>query len=173
MGVVMAVDVGTGLPVALAVLDEHDMAALRAWLAEVREQYGVEVVVTDELATYGLAAGTLKVTHGHCEFYRSRRVGRALRRFAQEPGAEFQPLVKTVAVVLSCGRVRRMGAGGSWSWRGVFWPASIPALESRESPIASSSSCWGLLSAGHGIGWPWVIPGCRRRTTAPSRRSSG
>lgn len=36
VGLVVAVDLGEGLPVALAVLDEHDTAALTAWRAQVR-----------------------------------------------------------------------------------------------------------------------------------------
>lgn len=56
--------------------------------------------MTDELATDRVAAETLKLTHSHRAFHLSRRVGRALRRFAQELGTAFQPLINTVRAVL-------------------------------------------------------------------------
>ena len=47
-GMMVAVDLGTGNPVALACIDEKDRSALFAWLQLLKEELGVEVLVSDD-----------------------------------------------------------------------------------------------------------------------------
>ena len=65
---VVAVDLGSGLPVDPAGLDERDAEALTAWLSERTAQSKVDVVVTDKLASYGTAAAVVGRRHSHYAF---------------------------------------------------------------------------------------------------------
>jgi DNA-directed RNA polymerase subunit RPC12/RpoP len=56
----------TGLTLDFMVLAASDGAAFRAWLAPYVEQYGVEVLVTDEHASYGVVAADLGVEQQLC-----------------------------------------------------------------------------------------------------------
>lgn len=79
VGVVVAVDLGTGQPLAVELLDERDPQAVQAWLAPLVQQWGVEVLVTDDLASYRGIADRLGVQHQVCWFHLRRWVGRTLR----------------------------------------------------------------------------------------------
>jgi hypothetical protein len=78
MGVVVAVDLGTGVPVAVAELDEKDPMAVLTWLGPLVKQLGVEVIVTDDLGSYRRVAEELGVYHQVCLWHLWRWVGRAL-----------------------------------------------------------------------------------------------
>jgi transposase-like protein/DNA-directed RNA polymerase subunit RPC12/RpoP len=77
-GLVVAVDLGTGVPVAVAELDEKDPAAVIGWLDPLVQQLGVEVIVTDDLGSYRRVAEELGVYHQVCLWHLWRWVGRAL-----------------------------------------------------------------------------------------------
>ena len=49
---VVAVDMGTGQPVAPVELSERDAGPVVRWLPPLVEAYGVEVLVTDDLGGY-------------------------------------------------------------------------------------------------------------------------
>jgi len=78
--VVVAVDLGTGQPVALGAVNEWDPQALRRFLAPLVKRLGVSVIVTDDLQTYRTVAEKLAVEHQVCQFHVRRWVGRAVRR---------------------------------------------------------------------------------------------
>lgn len=107
---VWAVGLGTRVPVALTGRDEHDTAALTAGLAQVGVPLGVEVVVTDELESYGMAAEAVQLTHST-----AASTGQGARRcsgsgvptrlpelrgvpFARERPAARTPLIESVGV---------------------------------------------------------------------------
>jgi len=51
-GVMVAVDMGNGQMVSMEVVDEHNPQAVCKWLKPVVAEFGVEVIVTDDLTTY-------------------------------------------------------------------------------------------------------------------------
>jgi transposase-like protein len=77
-GVVVAVDMGNGQMVSMEVVDEHDPQAVRKWLKPIVEQFGVEVIVTDDLTTYNTVEAELGVDRQLGRFHMLRWVGKAL-----------------------------------------------------------------------------------------------
>jgi transposase-like protein len=96
-GMVLAVDLGRGRPVAIARVDERDPAAVVAWLAPLVAALGVEVLVTDDLASLGVAAARLGCRRQVCRFHQRRWVGRALAKLGRELGSEWQAALDEVA----------------------------------------------------------------------------
>ncbi len=58
--VLVAVDLGTGEPIALANIDEKELPALERFLADLKQRLGVCLIVTDDLFTYRVAAERLQ-----------------------------------------------------------------------------------------------------------------
>jgi transposase-like protein len=81
--VLVGVDLGDGQVVALGQVDEHDPQAVRRWLEQLTKEIGVGVIVTDDLATYRVVAGQLKLGHQVCQFHVRRWVGRSLKQLSQ------------------------------------------------------------------------------------------
>lgn len=81
--VLVAVDMGTGQPVALGHLDESNPQAVRRFLEPLVQRLGVSVIVTDDLASYRKVADKLGLEHQVCQFHVRRWVGRALRELSQ------------------------------------------------------------------------------------------
>jgi transposase-like protein len=86
VGVMVAVDMGTGHLVHIEVLDEHDPQEVCRWLRPLVEELGVEVVVTDDLNSYEPICEALGVERQVCQFHMLRWVGKALREL--EPQIE-------------------------------------------------------------------------------------
>jgi transposase-like protein len=86
VGVMVAVDMGSGHLVHIEVLDEHDPDEVCRWLRPLVTQLGVEVVVTDDLNSYEPICETLGVERQVCQFHTLRWVGKALREL--EPQIE-------------------------------------------------------------------------------------
>ena len=95
-GVVVAVDLGNGAPVALLEVEEADSQAMANWLRPLMQELGVEVLVTDDLSGYGAVAEELQVQHQVCRFHMRRWVGRALRQLSQEVAPEWQAAIVEV-----------------------------------------------------------------------------
>jgi transposase-like protein len=77
-GVVVAVDLGEGQPVAVGYVDEKNPQALRKWLEPLVKQLGVSVIVTDDLVSYRKVAEKLDLEHQVCQFHVRRWVGKSL-----------------------------------------------------------------------------------------------
>jgi transposase-like protein len=103
-GVVVAVDLGRGVPIAVAELDEKDPQAVIAWLRPLVRELGVEVIVTDDLGSYRRVVEELDVYHQACLWHLWRWVGRALAGLEPhlptwtEVIAEVGQLVRTLPV---------------------------------------------------------------------------
>lgn len=95
-GVMVAVDVGQGQPVAVGYVDEHDPKAVRKWLEPLVQQLGVSVIVTDDLAIYRPLAEQLGLEHQVCQFHLRRWVGRARRDLAESLPEEWQWVVEEI-----------------------------------------------------------------------------
>jgi transposase-like protein len=77
--VLVAVDLGTGEPIAIGYLNEYDPQALRRWLAPLVQRHGITVIVTDDLSSYKIVAEQLQLGHQICQFHVRRWVGKTLK----------------------------------------------------------------------------------------------
>ena len=99
-GIIIALDPGSGQPVGIAMVSEHDVKALLDWLEPLVKAFGVEVIVTDELPTYNLVARALDLRQAHCRFHLKRRVGRLIKNFESELGEQVKPLLDEVRQII-------------------------------------------------------------------------
>jgi hypothetical protein len=76
--VLIAVDLGTGQPVAIGHVNEYDPWAVRRFLEPLVKRLGVSVIVSDDLITYHRVTEKLGVEHQVCQFHVRRWVGRNL-----------------------------------------------------------------------------------------------
>ena len=67
-GLMVMLDMGDGQPLALAQVAEDNPEQLLAWLLPLAQQYGVEVIITDDLFSYPVVANDLEL---------KRQIGRA------------------------------------------------------------------------------------------------
>ena len=81
--VLVAVDLGSGQPVAVGYLDEANPQAVRRFLEPLVQRLGVSVIVTDDLASFRSVTAQLGVEHQVCQFHVRRWVGRALRELSE------------------------------------------------------------------------------------------
>jgi transposase-like protein len=81
--VLVAVDVGTGEPIAVGYINEYDPQAVRRWLAPLVQRHGITVIVTDDLSSYKIVAEKLQLGHQICQFHVRRWVGKALRELQE------------------------------------------------------------------------------------------
>jgi transposase-like protein len=77
--VLVAVDLGTGEPIAIGYINEYDPQAVRHWLAPLVQQHGITVIVTDDLFSYKVVAEKLQLGHQVCQFHVRRWVGKTLK----------------------------------------------------------------------------------------------
>jgi hypothetical protein len=74
--VLIAVNLGTGQPVAIGHVNEYDPRAVRHFLEPLVKRLGVSVIVSDDLITYYRVAEKLGLEHQVCQFHVRRWVGR-------------------------------------------------------------------------------------------------
>jgi len=84
----VAVDMGNGQMVSMEVVDEHDPQAVCRWLKPLVQEFGVEVIVTDDLTTYNTVEEELKMDRQLCRFHMLRWVGKALVELEKKLGVE-------------------------------------------------------------------------------------
>jgi transposase-like protein len=77
--VLVAVDLGTGEPIALGYVNERNPQALQRWLAPLVQQHGITVIVSDDLFSYKVVAEKLQLEHQVCQFHVRRWVGKTLK----------------------------------------------------------------------------------------------
>ena len=94
--VLVAVDLGTGEPIALANIDEKDLPALERFLADLKQRLGVSLIETDDLFTYRVATEHLQLGHQICQFHVRRWVGKALREFGETIPDEWQFVLEEI-----------------------------------------------------------------------------
>ena len=92
----VAVDLGTGQPVALGAIYEKDWRAVVAWLEPLVKAWGVEVIVSDDLKELDVATRRLGVAHHICHFHLLRWLWRALADLRNKLEPERQALVDEV-----------------------------------------------------------------------------
>lgn len=82
-GVLVAVDLGTGDPIAVGYVNEYNPQALRRWLVPLVQQHGITVIVSDDLFSYKIVAEKLQLGHQVCQFHVRRWVGKALKELQE------------------------------------------------------------------------------------------
>lgn len=82
-GVLVAVDLGTGQPIAVGYVNEYKPQAVRRWLEPLVQQHGITVIVTDDLFSYKLVAEKLQLGHQVCQFHVRRWVGKSLKELQE------------------------------------------------------------------------------------------
>lgn|GEM_PF-1395495 len=80
--VLVAVDLGTGDPIAVGYVNEYDPLAVQRWLTPLIQRYGISVIVTDDLFSYRVVTDKLQLRHQVCQFHVRRWVGRSLHDLA-------------------------------------------------------------------------------------------
>jgi len=96
----VAVDLGNGEVVALGNVDENNPQAVRHWLQPLAEEWGVEVIVTDDLFSYRIVAEELHLKHQVCGFHLRRWVGRSLRDLKEQVPKACLGLVEEVEFLI-------------------------------------------------------------------------
>jgi len=81
--VLIAVDLGSGQPVAIGYVDESNPQAVRRFIEPLVQRLGVSVIVTDDLASFRTVAEKFHLEHQVCQFHVRRWVGRALRELRE------------------------------------------------------------------------------------------
>lgn len=99
-GMMVAVDMGSDSPIALARIDEKDRSALFAWLEALKERWGVEVLVSDDFNSYFVAAEQLDLDHQICRFHYLRWVRRLLNSLQKQLDDEWDELLDEVRQLL-------------------------------------------------------------------------
>lgn len=100
-GVLVAVDLGDGQPVAIGMLDEHNPQAVRKWLQPLLQQMEVTTIVTDDLVGYKKAFEKLDVEHQICQFHVRRWVHKALRELADTVPKEWLWVLEEIKTLLA------------------------------------------------------------------------
>jgi hypothetical protein len=77
--VLVAVDLGTGEPIALGYVNEHNPQAIQRWLAPLVQRHGISVIVSDDLFSYKVVTENLQLEHQVCQFHVRRWVGKTLK----------------------------------------------------------------------------------------------
>lgn len=98
--VLVAVDLGTGEPLALGYINESDPQALQRWLAPLIQRHGITVIVTDDLSSYKLVAEKLQLDHQICQFHVRRWVGKALRELQETVPKEWLWVLEEIRQLL-------------------------------------------------------------------------
>jgi transposase-like protein len=81
--VLVAVDLGTGEPLAIGYVDEYNPQAVRRWLQPLVQEHGITVIVTDDLFSYKIVAEKLQLGHQICQFHVRRWVGKTLKQLQE------------------------------------------------------------------------------------------
>ena len=99
-GVMVAVDLGDGQPLAIAAIDEKDQAAVLRWLRGLKQRHGIGVLVSDDLAMYRGLTEQLEVGHQVCQFHVRRWVGRACRDLREKLPEEWLWVLDRVQAIM-------------------------------------------------------------------------
>lgn len=95
-GVLVAVDLGTGEPLAVGCVNEYDPQAVRRWLEPLVQMHGITVIVTDDLSSYKIVAEKLQLGHQICQFHVRRWVGRTLKELQETVPKEWLWVVEEI-----------------------------------------------------------------------------
>jgi transposase-like protein len=98
--VLVAVDMGTGEPIAVGYVNEYDPGAVQRWLRPLVQQHGITVIVTDDLSSYKMVTEKLRLDHQICQFHVRRWVGRTLRELQETVPREWLWVLEEIKSLL-------------------------------------------------------------------------
>lgn len=98
--VLVAVDLGTGDPIAVGYVNEYDPQAVQRWLKPLVQRHGIGVIVTDDLFSYRVVADKLQIGHQVCQFHARRWVGQVLHQLEQGLQKEWVWVLEEVRALL-------------------------------------------------------------------------
>jgi transposase-like protein len=99
-GVMVAVNLGDGEPLAIGAVDEKDMAAVTRWLKRLKQEHNIGAIVTDDLAMYRGITDRLVLGHQVCHFHVRRWVGRACWDLGQRLPEEWLWIIEHIKVIM-------------------------------------------------------------------------
>ena len=99
--VLIAVDLGSGQPMAIGQIDEANPQAVRRFLEPLVQRLGVSVIVTDDLASFRTVAGNLGLEHQVCQFHVRRWVGRTLYELKESIPEEWLWVLEEIKSLLA------------------------------------------------------------------------
>jgi transposase-like protein len=140
-GVVVAVDTGTGQVLDLVLADERDPVTLQTWLRPLVASHGIEVLVTDDLGSYPVAAAQLELQRQGCRFHLARWVGRRLHELETGLGPEDRPVLLRLRSILE-----RLEADGDRQLV-ALWQSLGRHPHPRAGPRTAAVRLWRL------VGW--------------------
>ena len=98
--VLVAIDLGTGEPLAVGYVNESDPQAIRRWLEPLVQQHGITVIVTDDLFSYKIVAEKLQLGHQVCQFHVRRWVGKTLKELQETVPKEWLWVLEEIRQLL-------------------------------------------------------------------------
>ncbi len=99
--VLIALDLGTGQPVAIGHVNEYNSWAVRRFLEPIVKRLGVSVIVSDDLITYHRVAEKLGVEHQVCQFHVRRWVGRTLHELRETVPKDWHWVLDEIKALLA------------------------------------------------------------------------
>lgn len=99
-GLMVMLDMGDGQPVALTEVAEDNPEQLLVWLLPLAQQYGVEVIVTDDLFSYPVVANELELKRQVCRFHALRWTMLALKECESTLGEPWQDTIDEVRRII-------------------------------------------------------------------------
>lgn len=99
-GLMVMLDMGDGQPLELGEVAEDTPEQLFAWLLPLTQQYGVEVIVTDDLFSYPIMAHDLDIQRQVCRFHALRWMMLALKDCETTLGDAWQDTLDEVRRII-------------------------------------------------------------------------
>jgi hypothetical protein len=99
-GVMVLLDMGDGQPVELAEVSEENPETVVEWLRPLTEQYGIEVIVTDDLSSYPVVANELELKRQVCRFHALRWMMLTLKECETILGEPWQDTIDEVRRII-------------------------------------------------------------------------
>lgn len=99
-GVMVAVDMGDGQPLAIGAIDEKDMSSVMRWLGDLKQRHGIGAIVTDDLAMYRGITEKLGLGHQVCQFHTRRWVGKMCRELSKKLPEEWLWMIERIKQIM-------------------------------------------------------------------------
>jgi len=99
-GLMVMLDMGDGQPVELAEVEEANPETLLEWLLPLATQYGVEVIVTDDLTSYPVVAHELEIKRQVCRFHALRWMMLAVKEYETVLGEDWQDTIDEIRRII-------------------------------------------------------------------------
>lgn len=99
-GLMVMLDMGDGQPVELGKVEEANPQTLLAWFLPFVQQYGIEIIVTDDQASYPIVANELELQRQVCRFHALRWMLLALKECESTLGEPWQDTIDEVRRII-------------------------------------------------------------------------